>query len=117
VAGIEVLRANPHGKASGTLSMLRQLGRAFGVALCVAGFGRFGDRTTPQAFCDGFAAATSVAAMLPLAGALTWDQRAPAHADRRPSAASIGLLGSWPFQEPRHNGRSWPVRQLEEAFH
>ena len=58
------------GKASGTLSMLRQLGGAFGVALCVAVFGRFGDRTTPQAFCDGFAAASSVAAMLSLAGAL-----------------------------------------------
>ena len=54
----------PIGKASGTLNMLRQLGRAFGVALCVAVFVRFGDRTTPQAFCDGFAAATSVAAML-----------------------------------------------------
>jgi EmrB/QacA subfamily drug resistance transporter len=58
------------GKASGTLSMLRQLGGAFGVALCVAVFGRFGDRSTPQAFCDGFAAASGVAAMLSLAGAL-----------------------------------------------
>jgi hypothetical protein len=58
------------GKASGTLSMLRQLGGTFGVALCVTVFGRFGDRATPQDFCDGFAAASSVAAMPSLAGAL-----------------------------------------------
>lgn len=57
------------GKASGTLSMLRQIGGAFGIALCVAVFGWFGDRTEPQAFCDGFAAASIAAAMLSLAGA------------------------------------------------
>ena len=57
------------GKASGTLSMLRQLGAAFGVALAVAAFAHFGSRASPQAFTDGFVAANGVAAMLSFAGA------------------------------------------------
>jgi EmrB/QacA subfamily drug resistance transporter len=57
------------GKASGTLSMLRQLGSAFGVALAVAAFAHFGSHASPQAFTDGFVAANGVAAMLSFAGA------------------------------------------------
>jgi EmrB/QacA subfamily drug resistance transporter len=58
------------GKASGALSMIRQLGGAFGVAVTVAMFGHFGSRATPQAFCEGFAAANIVAALLSLGGAI-----------------------------------------------
>ena len=57
------------GKASGTLSTIRQLGGAFGVALTVAVFARAGSHATPLAFSQGFAAAAGVAAMLSLAGA------------------------------------------------
>jgi hypothetical protein len=57
------------GKASGTLSTIRQLGGAFGVALAVAVFARFGGHATPLAFSQGFAAATAVTALLSLAGA------------------------------------------------
>jgi EmrB/QacA subfamily drug resistance transporter len=57
------------GKASGTLSTIRQLGGAFGVALTVAAFAQAGSHATPLAFSQGFAAATGVAAMLSLAGA------------------------------------------------
>jgi EmrB/QacA subfamily drug resistance transporter len=58
------------GKASGTLSTIRQLGGAFGVALTVAAFATVGSHASPQAFSQGFAAATSVAALLSLAGAV-----------------------------------------------
>ncbi|WP_095202342.1 DHA2 family efflux MFS transporter permease subunit [Mesorhizobium carmichaelinearum] len=57
------------GKASGTLSTIRQLGGAFGVALTVAAFGRAGSHATPMAFSQGFAFASGVSAMLSLAGA------------------------------------------------
>jgi len=57
------------GKASGTLSTIRQLGGAFGVALAVVVFARAGSHATPMAFSQGFAAANGVAAMLSLAGA------------------------------------------------
>ncbi len=52
------------GKASGTLSTIRQLGGAFGVALTVVVFARAGSHATPMAFSQGFAAANGVAAML-----------------------------------------------------
>jgi hypothetical protein len=58
------------GKASGTLSTIRQLGGAFGVALAVAAFARAGSHAPPLAFSQGFAAATAVAALLSLAGAI-----------------------------------------------
>jgi predicted MFS family arabinose efflux permease len=58
------------GKASGTLSTIRQLGGVFGVALAVAVFALVGGRGTPQSFAHGFAAANGVLALLSLAGAV-----------------------------------------------
>ncbi|CAN5382209.1 DHA2 family efflux MFS transporter permease subunit [soil metagenome] len=58
------------GKASGTLSMVRQLGSAFGLAVTVAAFSSVGSRSTPAAFAEGFAAALATAAVLSLAGAV-----------------------------------------------
>jgi len=66
------------GKASGTLSTIRQLGGAFGVAVAVVGFASFGSYATPIAFSQGFTAAIGVAAILSLVGA----------------AASLPLLGA-----------------------
>jgi EmrB/QacA subfamily drug resistance transporter len=58
------------GKASGALSMIRQLGGAFGIAIAVAAFAHVGGHGTPQAFSHGFVAAIGVAAVLSLAGAI-----------------------------------------------
>lgn len=57
------------GKASGTLSTVRQLGGAFGVAVAVVAFASFGSYATPTAFSQGFTAAMGVSAALSLAGA------------------------------------------------
>jgi EmrB/QacA subfamily drug resistance transporter len=59
------------GKASGTQSMMRQLGGAFGVAIAVAVFTGAGSYLSPSAFTDGFAPAVGVSAALSFAGALT----------------------------------------------
>lgn len=58
------------GTASGTMSTLRQLGGAFGLAIVVAAFTGAGDYVTPGAFSDGFVAAISVSAILSLVGVL-----------------------------------------------
>jgi EmrB/QacA subfamily drug resistance transporter len=58
------------GKASGTFSMLRQLGGAFGVAILAAVFASLGGYRSAQAFSDGFAAALIAAAALALLGAI-----------------------------------------------
>lgn len=59
------------GKASGSFSMMRQLGGAFGIAILAAVFAAAGGYTSAAAFSDGFAAAIAAAAGLALAGALT----------------------------------------------
>jgi len=58
------------GKASGTFSMMRQLGGAFGLAIAVALFSGAGSYTSPAAFTDGFGPAIAVSAALSLCGAL-----------------------------------------------
>ena len=58
------------GKASGSFSMMRQLGGAFGVAILAAVFGAAGGYTSAAAFSGGFAPAIAAAAGLALAGAL-----------------------------------------------
>jgi EmrB/QacA subfamily drug resistance transporter len=58
------------GKASGTQSMMRQLGGALGLAVAVAVFSGAGSYASPAAFSDGFAPAVAVSATLSLLGAL-----------------------------------------------
>jgi EmrB/QacA subfamily drug resistance transporter len=58
------------GKASGTFSMMRQLGGVFGVALAVSVFSGAGSYASPQAFASGFSPALWVSAAFSLAGAL-----------------------------------------------
>ncbi|HET8908619.1 MAG TPA: DHA2 family efflux MFS transporter permease subunit [Ktedonobacterales bacterium] len=56
------------GKASGTFSMLRQLGGAFGVAILAAVFSHAGSFHSAQAFSDGFSPAMVVSAAFSLLG-------------------------------------------------
>ena len=58
------------GKASGSFSMMRQLGGAFGVAILAAVFAAAGGYTSAAAFSAGFAPAIAAATGLALAGAL-----------------------------------------------
>src|SRR5260370_13984135 len=58
------------GKASGTLSMFRQLGAAFGVAILAAVFAGVGSFGSAVAFSNGFAKALGVAAILSILGAI-----------------------------------------------
>ena len=58
------------GKASGSFSMMRQLGGAFGVAILAAVFAAAGGYASAVTFSDGFAPAVAAAAGLALAGAL-----------------------------------------------
>ena len=58
------------GKASGSFSMMRQLGGAFGIAILAAVFASAGGYTSAAAFSAGFAPAIAAATGLALAGAL-----------------------------------------------
>jgi EmrB/QacA subfamily drug resistance transporter len=69
-AVLRSVRPEHIGKASGTLSTLRQLGGVFGVAALAAVFAAAGGYETPRAFVDGFVPALAVAAALALAGAI-----------------------------------------------
>jgi len=73
------------GKASGSFSMMRQLGGAFGIAILAAVFAAAGSYAAPAAFSDGFAPATAAAAALALAGALI-GLALPRGADQAPDA-------------------------------
>jgi len=77
------------GKASGTFTMLRQLGGAFGVALAVAVFAGSGSYASAQAFSDGIGPALGICAGLALAAAVA-GLLAPARPDTgRPATAAI----------------------------
>jgi EmrB/QacA subfamily drug resistance transporter len=67
---VSAVAAAQIGKASGVLSMIRQLGGAFGVALAVAAFALLGSRASAADFSRGFAAAGAVTALLSFAGAI-----------------------------------------------
>lgn len=66
---VSAVAPNEIGKASGTLSMFRQFGGAFGVALLAAVFAGAGGFGSAQTFSNGFALALGVAAVLSLLGA------------------------------------------------
>ena len=59
------------GKASGTFNTLRQLGGTFGIAVLAAVFAAAGSYASPQTFIDGFVSATTIAAVMSLAAAVT----------------------------------------------
>jgi hypothetical protein len=58
------------GKASGSYSMLRQLGGVFGIAILAATFGAAGGYGSPAEVASGVAPACAAAAGLSLLGAL-----------------------------------------------
>jgi EmrB/QacA subfamily drug resistance transporter len=78
------------GKASGTFTMVRQLGGTLGIALAVAVFARQGSYASPQAFSDGYSPALGICAALALAGAIA-SLLAPARpGTSHPVAAAAG---------------------------
>jgi EmrB/QacA subfamily drug resistance transporter len=58
------------GRASGTATMMRQLGGVFGLAIAASVFAGSGSYGSPAAFGDGFAPAIAVSAAFALAGAI-----------------------------------------------
>ena len=81
------------GKASGTFTMLRQLGGAFGVALAVAAFAGRGSYASAQAFSDGFRPALGICAALALAGSIA-GLLAPARPDTSQLAVAAAAAAS-----------------------
>ena len=67
---VSAVTAAQIGKASGVLSMIRQLGGAFGVALAVTAFALLGSRASAADFSRGFAAAGAVSSLLSFGGAI-----------------------------------------------
>ena len=67
---ISAVATSEIGKASGTFSMVRQLGGAFGVAILAAAFAGVGSFGTAGTFSNGLAAALGVSAALSLLGAI-----------------------------------------------
>jgi predicted MFS family arabinose efflux permease len=87
---VSAVAASQIGKASGVLSMIRQLGGAFGVAIAVAAFALFGSRASAEDFSAGFAAASVVACLLSFGGAIAalWLPSRPRVQPRRLAATS-----------------------------
>jgi EmrB/QacA subfamily drug resistance transporter len=75
------------GKAAGANGLLRELGGVFGVALAVTVFAGAGSYASPQAFTEGFAAATGAAAAMAMIGAIA-GLALPA---RRPAPAAAAM--------------------------
>src|SRR5215470_260080 len=75
------------GKASGTFTMVRQLGGALGIALAVAIFGGSGSYASAQAFSSGYRPALGICTALALAGAIA-GLLAPARPGARPPAVA-----------------------------
>ena len=69
-AVLNAVRPAEIGKASGTYSMLRFLGGAFGIALGGTVFAASGGFASPQLFTSGYATALGASALLSLVGAL-----------------------------------------------
>ena len=93
------------GKASGTFTMLRQLGGAFGVALAVAVFAGQGSYASAQAFSAGYGPALGSCAALAVAGALA-GLLAPARpATSAQTAAAVGAVSRQQTQAQTPGGR------------
>jgi hypothetical protein len=69
-AVIGSVRPSHIGKPSGTMSTLRQLGGAFGVAILASFFAGSGSYASPLAFSDGFTAAIAASGAIALIGAI-----------------------------------------------
>ncbi len=69
-AVVSAVAVSEIGKASGTFTMLRQLGGAFGVAILAAVFASDGSYRSAQAFTSGFVPAIVGAGILALVGAI-----------------------------------------------
>src|SRR5215472_12677900 len=93
------------GKASGTFTMLRQLGGAFGIAVAVATFGGSGSYASAQAFSAGYGPALGICAALALAGAVA-GLLAPARpATSAQTAAAVGAVSRQQTQAQTPGGR------------
>jgi MFS family permease len=92
-AVVNAVRPEEIGKATGTNSMLRELGGVFGIAVAVAIFAGAGGYTSAQAFSDGFVPAIAASAGFSLAGALV-GLTLPARKRRPATATNPALEGS-----------------------
>jgi EmrB/QacA subfamily drug resistance transporter len=92
-AVVNAVRPELIGKASGTNSMLRELGGVFGIAVAVAIFAGAGGYASAQAFSDGFVPAIAASAGFSLAGALV-GLTLPARKRHPKTATTTALEGS-----------------------
>jgi EmrB/QacA subfamily drug resistance transporter len=67
-AVVAAVPPNDAGVAAGTNNALREIGGVFSVAILAATFAAYGSYASPETFIDGFKAAMTVAAILPLVG-------------------------------------------------
>ena len=91
------------GKASGTYNMLRQLGGAFGVAICAAVFAVRGGYASPAVFTRGFGPAMGACAGLALAGAIA-GLVVPSRRRAAPAAPAVAAGGERQPAEPEITG-------------
>ena len=84
--------ARRHRQGVGQLSMMRQLGGAFGVAILAAVFASAGGYASAAAFSDGFAPAIAAAAGMALAGALAGSALRAARPGTEPPAEQVATV-------------------------